>query len=130
MTKKTEVIEVQQLDNGIKLFFYIKKDSLTEPIDGSVVHLKLMEKTKKRVLNRKCVITDPELAECLYVLTSEDLKIDGLYDTEIQVDYANGTILSLDNVFKLNVVPEVIPRQDMGRQKEIVKGVKISNYRR
>lgn len=123
MAIKTQNIEVQQFDNGIKLFFNIKKDGLTESIMGSEVTLKLMEKSKRIVLNRKCIITDEELGECLYILTTEDLGVHGTYDTEIQINYANGTILSLDNVFKLIVIPETIPRTNEGVVKKQVSKI-------
>lgn len=110
-SSKKQSIKVQQYDNGIKLFFYISKDGFTESIKGAVVRLKFKNNMNGLVLNRTCTITDEELAECLYILTREDLSIVGTYNTEIQVDYANGTILSIENPFTLTVKPENIPNE-------------------
>lgn len=107
-------IQVQQYDNGIKLFFYITKDGLVEPLNGATIKFKMKEITGKKVMNRVCEITDPVLGECVYVLKTEDLQIPGRYITEIETTYANGTILSLDNPLIIVVTPEQIERQDFG----------------
>lgn len=109
-------IKIQQHDSGIKLFFYISKDGFTEPINGAVVHLRLMDKKNNVVMNRICDITDFEIAECLYVITSDDTKHFGQYNTEIQVNYANGTILSIENPFVLTIYPETIPWENTKRR--------------
>lgn len=111
----SQEIRVQQYDNGIKLFFYITKDGLVESLTGATVKFKMKEVTGKRTMNRVCEITDAILAECLYTLKTEDLTIPGRYITEVQTEYANGTILSLDNPVIIVVTPEQIERQDIGR---------------
>ena len=111
----SQEIRVQQYDNGIKLFFYITKDGLVESLSGATVRFKLKEVTGKKTMNRVCEITDAALAECMYTLKTEDLIVPGRYITEIQTEYANGTILSLDNPIIIVVTPEQIERQDFGR---------------
>lgn len=111
----SQEIRVQQYDNGIKLFFYITKDGLVEALTGATVKFKMKEVTGKKTMNRVCEITDAILAECRYTLTTEDLMVPGRYITEIQTEYANGTILSLDNPVIIVVTPEQIERQDFGR---------------
>lgn len=111
----SQEIRVQQYDNGIKLFFYITKDGLVESLSGATVKFKMKEITGKRTMNRVCEITDSTLAECVYILKTDDLTIPGRYITEIQTEYSNGTILSQDNPLILVVTPEQIERQDIGR---------------
>ncbi len=112
-------IKVQQFDNGIKLYFTIRKDGIIEPIHGSVIHFKMQLPDKSRVLNRYCTITDAELGECLYTLTDEDTRVVGVYKTEVQVDYENGTILSMDNPVTIDIYEETIGRETIdNRAKE------------
>lgn len=107
--RNSKEIRVQQYDKGIRIYFYIRKDSLLEPITGAEVLLKFMNNDKGIVLNRKCTITDSEMGECLYILTAEDTFNDGNYITEIEIRYSNGVILSVDNPFSYVVTPEIIP---------------------
>lgn len=117
MASKKTKISVQQYDNGIKLYFTIRKDGLLEPLSGAEVLLKFKEETTGRTLNRYCVITDAEMAECLYTLTSEDLAVAGDYLSELQVTYANGTKLSMDNPVLLLVTEESIENSNIGRMR-------------
>lgn len=104
----TTKIKVQQYDNGIKLYFTIKKDGYIEPLNGATVVLKLKNTVGEPVIKRELTITDMEMAECLYILTSEDLSVPGGYMSEIETIYANGTILSQDNPIILTVTPQTI----------------------
>lgn len=118
MAKKTK-ITVQQYDNGIKLYFTIRKDGLLEPLDGAEVLVKFKEETTGRTLNRMCQITDAEMAECLYTLTNEDLAVAGTYLSEFQITYSNGTKLSQDNPIVLIVTEESIENEDKGYRKQL-----------
>lgn len=103
-----ERIKIQQHDNGIKLIFTIKKDGITETLQGANILFKMKHNTDGFSYIRNCTITDINGAECEYILTSEDLKIQGAYTTELEVRYMNGTILSTDNPIILVVTPEQI----------------------
>lgn len=118
MAKKTK-ITVQQHDNGIKLYFTIRKDGLLEPLNGAEVLVKFKEETTGRTLNRLCEITDAEMAECLYTLTSNDLSVAGNYLSEVQVTYSNGTKLSQENPIILIVTEESIENVDRAYRRQL-----------
>lgn len=103
-------IEVAQHDNGIRLVFNLTKDGLIESISGAVIKLKFKEQNKGYEIKRECKINDTEMAEIEYVLTSEDTMIPGEYITEMEIHYANGTILSKYNPFYLIIEKEQISR--------------------
>lgn len=103
-----EKIKVQQYDNGIKLVFSIKKDNMIESIQGSEILFKFKHQVNGTSYTRYCNITDAQAGECEYVLTTEDLTIQGTYITELETRYPNGTILSVDNPLILIVTPEQI----------------------
>lgn len=103
-------IEVAQYDNGIRLVFNLTKDGLIESINGATIKLKFKEKNKGYEIKRECRINDTEMAEIEYVLTSEDTMIPGEYITEMEIHYANGTILSKYNPFYLIIEKEQISR--------------------
>lgn len=101
-------ISVVQNDNNIKLIFNIKKDSRIESLLGATVYLQFKERQTGTTLKRECVITDATMAECMYVLTSEDTAMSGGYVSEIQILYANGTKLTYQNPIILVVTPEIV----------------------
>lgn len=103
-------IEVAQYDNGIRLVLNLTKDGLIESIIGAIIKLKFKEKNKGYEIKRQCKINDTEMAEVEYVLTTEDTMIPGEYITEIEIHYANGTILSKYNPFYLIINKEQISR--------------------
>lgn len=108
--ENTPRIEVAQYDNGIRLVFNLTKDGLVESITGATIKLKFKEKNKGYEIKRRCRINDTEMAEVEYVLTSEDTLIAGEYITEIEIQYANGTVLSKYNPFYLIIDKEQISR--------------------
>lgn len=110
MQSNVPVITVGQYDNGNKLVFNLTKDNLVEAITGATVKLKFKETNKGYEIKRQCKINDAEMAEVEYVLTSEDTMLAGEYITEIEIHYANGTILSKYNPFYLIIEKEQISR--------------------
>lgn len=108
--ESTPRIEVAQYDNGIRLVFNLTKDGLVESITGATVKFKFKEQNKGYEIKRQCKINDTEMAEVEYVLTTEDTMIAGEYITEIEIQYANGTILSQYNPFYLIIEKEQISR--------------------
>ena len=109
-SNQVPTITVGQYDNGNKLVFNLTKDNLVESISGATIKLKFKEKNKGYEIKRQCKINDSEMAEVEYVLTSEDTMIAGEYITEMEIHYANGTILSKYNPFYLIIEKEQISR--------------------
>jgi hypothetical protein len=101
-------IQVIQNDNNHKLIFTIKKDNRIESIFGAIVQLQFVNRENGHIMKRECTITDPDVAECMYILTSEDLSETGSYATEVTVIYSNGTRLTHQNPFTLVVIPEIV----------------------
>lgn len=101
-------IKIPQYDNGIKLIFTIKKDTMVESLQGATILFKLKHTTEGLTIVRECKITDATAGECEYVLTTQDLSVVGAYISEIETRFANGTILSVDNPIILTVTPEQI----------------------
>lgn len=108
--ESTPRIEVAQYDNGIRLVFNLTKDGLVENINGATIKLKFKELNKGYEIKRNCKITDVEMAEVEYTLTSEDTLIPGEYITEVEIVYANDVVLSKDNPFYLVITKERISR--------------------
>jgi hypothetical protein len=104
----SQKINVVQNDNNIKLIFTIKKDGIEESILGATIRFQMYEQSKDITLKRNCTITDPTTAECMYILTSDDLIDTGTYQTELQIIYPNGTKLTQRNPVIINVLPEVV----------------------
>lgn len=105
---KIPVIPVTQNDNNIKVIFYIKKDNIYESLVNATISFQMTDYKSGTVLKRTATITDATIAECMYILTSEDTKVVGTYQTEIQVKYANGTRLTQRNPVIINILPEVV----------------------
>lgn len=103
-------INIHQYDNGIELVFSITNNNLIESIAGAIVKLKLKEQKTGYEIKRKCTITDAELGECLYILTTEDTSVYGTFISEIEIVYSNGRILSNYAPFILNINKEIIGR--------------------
>lgn len=102
-------INVHQFDNGIKLLFQIKKDSLIEPLTDAKVKIKFVGKNSGKAFERQATITDINNAEAEYILTSEDLSENEIYSTHVVTEYTNGTVLTYDNPFIL-IVREQLPK--------------------
>lgn len=102
-------IRIQQNDNGIDLVFHLTKDRYVEPIHGAKVWLKFNSTTRENVhMHRECEIVDAEIAEVRYTIVSEDTKDVDVYTVEIEITYANGVILSVDNPFTLIITQETV----------------------
>ena len=87
-------VQIQQHDKGIKVFFNVTIDGVVEPITGSTVYFKYMNKTSGRQIIKPCEITDGELV--------------GNYITELEIEFENGTRLSVDNPIMLAITKENI----------------------
>jgi hypothetical protein len=101
-------INTIQNSNNIKLIFTIKKDGRIEPLLGAIVKLQFIDKKNGYVIKRECTITDASAAECMYILTSSDLSVVGNYQSELEVQYSNGTRLTKQNIILLSIIPELI----------------------
>ena len=101
-------VEIQQHDKNIKIFFNITIDGVVEPITGSTVYFKFMNKTSGMEYIRECEVTDGEMGECLYTFTEEDTQEVGNYITELEIEFENGTRLSVDNPITLAITKENI----------------------
>ena len=83
-------------------------DGVVEPITGSAVYFKFMNKTSGTEYIRECEVTDGEMGECLYTFTEEDTQEIGNYFTELEIEFENGTRLSVDNPITLSITQENI----------------------
>jgi hypothetical protein len=101
-------VVIQQYDRGIKLFFNITIDNISEPIDGATVLFKMKNRTTGLEIIRECEITDAELGECMFEFTEEDTAEVGNYLTEVQIEYENGVRLSVDNPVVLSITEQRI----------------------
>ena len=101
-------VQIQQHDKNIKIFFNITIDGVVEPITGSTVYFKFMNKTSGMEYIRECEVTDGEMGECLYTFTEEDTQEVGNYITELEIEFENGTRLSVDNPITLAITKENI----------------------
>jgi len=105
-------IRTVQNENNIKINFTIKKDGRIESLLGAIILLQFTGKNTGNVMYRECTITDASAAECIYVLTDEDLSMVDNYQTEIEVEYPNGTKLISQNPIVLTVLPEIVENQE------------------
>lgn len=110
----TQKITVQQYDSGIKLIFPCTKNGIVEPIEGAEVFVKFKGVNTKHTFSRKCTITDAAMGTAQYVLVyNEEIKdtaVADKYDTEVEIRYANGTVLSTTKKpFILIISAEEIP---------------------
>jgi len=101
-------INVVQGDNNIKLVFNIKKDNIVEPILGAIIDLQFKNTVTGFIMKRKCVITESTSAECMYVLVSEDTQEVGGYQSELTINYINGTKITSLNPITLIIQPQVV----------------------
>ena len=101
-------VQIQQHDKNITVFFNITIDGVVEPITGSTVYFKFMNKTSGMEYIRECEVTDGEMGECLYTFTEEDTQEIGNYITELEIEFENGTRLSVDNPIILAITKENI----------------------
>ena len=101
-------VAIQQHDKNIKVFFNVTIDGVVEPITGSTVYFKFMNKTSGTEYIRECEVTDGEMGECLYTFTEEDTQEIGNYFTELEIEFENGTRLSVDNPIVLAITEERI----------------------
>ena len=101
-------VAIQQHDKNIKVFFNVTIDGVVEPITGSTVYFKMMNKTSGTQIVKPCEITDGEMGECLYTFTEEDTQEIGNYFTELEIEFENGTRLSVDNPIVLAITEERI----------------------
>ena len=51
-------VQIQQHDKNIKVFFNVTIDGVVEPITGSTVYFKFMNKTSGTEYIRECEVTD------------------------------------------------------------------------
>lgn len=108
-------VQIQQHDKGIKVFFNITIDQIVEPITGSTVYFKFMNKTSGNQYVRECEITDGELGECCYTFTAEDTEEVGNYQTELEINFENGVRLSVDDPITLSITTERICHHGQAR---------------
>lgn len=101
-------VSIQQHDKGIKIFFNISIDQIVEPITGSTIYFKFMNKTSGTQYIRECEITDGELGECCYTFTEEDTEEVGTYNTELEINFDNGVRLSVEEPVTLTITSEKI----------------------
>lgn len=101
-------VSIQQHDKNIKVFFNITIDEVVEPIGGSTIYFKFMNRASGMSYIRICEITDAELGECCYTFTEEDTQEIGNYITELEINFENGTRLSVDNPISLTITKEQI----------------------
>ena len=57
---------------------------------------------------RECEATDGEMGECLFTSTEEETAEVGNYITELEIEFENGTRLSVDNPITLSITQENI----------------------
>jgi hypothetical protein len=103
-----EKLKVVQYDNNIKLIFNITKDNNVESILGATIDIQFKNTVTGLTIKRQCTITEPTSGECIYVLTSEDTAIVGIYESELTITYANGTKLTYLRPFILIVQDQVV----------------------
>lgn len=108
-------VQIQQHDKGIKVFFNITIDQIVEPITGSTVYFKFMNKANGTQYIRECEITDGELGECCYTFTAEDTEEVGNYQTELEINFENGVRLSVDEPIILSITAERICHHGQAR---------------
>lgn len=101
-------VSIAQHDKGIRMFFNITIDGVVEPITGSTVYFKMMNKTSGTQIIKECEITDAELGECVFTFTEEETAEVGNYITELEIEFENGTRLSIDNPITLAITKENI----------------------
>jgi hypothetical protein len=109
MAQTQTLIKAIQNDNKMKLIFYITKEMRVESLLGATITLQFIDTKTGETMTRNCDITDAQGAECVYILTSNDLKNVGNYMTELTVEYSNGTKLTKQNPFVLSVAKELVP---------------------
>jgi hypothetical protein len=107
--KKISTVEGE---NNIKLIFTIKKDGIIESLLGATILLQFTGKNTGNIMYRQCTITDASAAECIYILTEEDLSVVDNYMTELEIEYPNGTKLISQNPIVLTVLPEIVENQE------------------
>ena len=101
-------VAIQQHDKNIKVFFNVTIDGVVEPITGSTVYFKMMNKASGTQIVKPCEITDGEMGECLFTFTEEETAEVGNYITELEIEFENGTRLSVDNPITLSITQENI----------------------
>lgn len=101
-------VSIQQHDKNIKVFFNVTIDGVVEPINNSVVYFKMMNKTSGTQIVKECEITDAEMGECVFTFTEEETAEIGNYITELEIEFENGTRLSVDNPITLAITKENI----------------------
>ena len=104
-------IRTVQNENNIKINFTIRKDGRIESLLGATILLQFTGKNTENIMYRQCTITDASAAECIYILTDEDLSVVDSYKTELEVEYPNETRLIKQNPIVLTVLPEIVENE-------------------
>ena len=100
-------ISLQQNDNGIKLFFTIKKDGIVQDITDCVIRVKFKNPVTNEEFIKIADVIDAENGQASCVLFKKDLSQTGTYQTEVETTYPSGVRLSEKNPF-LPVINEEI----------------------
>lgn len=100
-------LSLQQNDNGIKLFFTIKKDGIIQNISDCVIRVKFKNPTTGEEFIKIANVIDAENGQASCVLFKKDLSEIGTYQTEVETTYPSGVRLSEKNPF-LPVINEEI----------------------
>lgn len=100
-------LSLQQNDNGIKLFFTIKKDNEIQDLTDCIVRIKFKNPTTNEEFVKIANIIDAPNGQASCVLFKRDLSQIGTFQTEVETTYPSGVRLSQKNPF-LPIINEEI----------------------
>lgn len=100
-------LSLQQNDNGIKLFFTIKKDGEIQDLTGCIIRIKFKNPSTQEEFIKTAKIIDAQNGQASCVLFKRDLSEIGTFQTEVETTYPSGVRLSEKNPF-LPVINEEI----------------------
>lgn len=100
-------LSLQQNDNGIKLFFTIKKDGVIQDLTGCIIRVKFKNPLTQEEFIKIANVIDAPNGQASCVLFKKDLAETGTFQTEVETTYPSGVRLSEKNPF-LPVINEEI----------------------
>ena len=100
-------LSLQQNDNGIKLFFTVKKDGEIQDLTDCIVRIKFKNPTTNEEFIKIANIIDAPNGQASCVLFKKDLSQTGTFQTEVETTYPSGVRLSEKNPF-LPIINEEI----------------------
>lgn len=100
-------LSLQQNDNGIKLFFTIKKDGEIQDLSNCIIRVKFKNPQNGEEFIKIANVIDAQNGQAQCVLFKKDLSETGTFQTEVETTYPSGVRLSEKNPF-LPVINEEI----------------------